>query len=66
MIARRVGAATRRQARHSTGVLYSYWENLGVDEYFWGYRPQASIGLIPNTYLPKATTVSRRWSGLVT
>jgi len=46
-VARRVGAATRREARHSTGVLYSYWENLGGNEYYWAYRSAASIGLIP-------------------
>jgi flavin-dependent dehydrogenase len=61
-IARRVGAATRRQARHSTGVLYSYWENLGVDEYYWGYRPQASIGLIPTNNHATCVFVSVPWA----
>jgi len=35
------------EARHSTGVLYSYWENRGGNEYYWAYRSAASIGLIP-------------------
>ena len=60
-IARRVGAATRRQARHSTGVLYSYWEKLDVDEYYWGYRPQASIGLIPTNHHATCVFVSVPW-----
>ncbi len=46
-IARRVGAATLRVARHSTVVLYSYWQGLDSDGYLWGYRKEASIGLIP-------------------
>jgi menaquinone-9 beta-reductase len=61
-IARRVGAATRREARHSTGVLYSYWEKLEVDEYYWGYRPQASIGLIPTNHNATCVFVSVPWS----
>jgi menaquinone-9 beta-reductase len=46
-IARRVGALTLREARHSTGVLYTYWLGLDGDAYLWGYRNDASIGLIP-------------------
>lgn len=46
-IARRVGAATLREARHSTGVLYTYWLGLDSDAYLWGYQKDASIGLIP-------------------
>ena len=46
-IARRVGAATLREAHHSTGVLYTYWLGLGGDAYYWGYRKDASVGLIP-------------------
>jgi 2-polyprenyl-6-methoxyphenol hydroxylase-like FAD-dependent oxidoreductase len=61
-IARLVGVATRREARHSTGVLYSYWENLEVGEYYWGYRPQASIGLIPTNDNATCVFVSVPWS----
>jgi 2-polyprenyl-6-methoxyphenol hydroxylase-like FAD-dependent oxidoreductase len=60
-IARRVGAATRREARHSTGVLYSYWEKLDVQEYYWGYRPQASVGLIPTNHNATCVFVSAPW-----
>ena len=34
-IAQRVGAACVVEGRHSAGVLYSYWEGLPVDGYYW-------------------------------
>jgi menaquinone-9 beta-reductase len=46
-IARRVHAPRVVEGRHSTGVLYSYWEGLPVDGYCWWFRPGASIGAIP-------------------
>ena len=46
-IARRVDAARVVEGRHATGVLYSYWEGLPVDGYYWWFRPGASIGAIP-------------------
>jgi flavin-dependent dehydrogenase len=46
-IARRVAAAPVVEGRHSTGVLYSYWEDLPVDGYYWRYQPNTSIGAIP-------------------
>ena len=46
-VARRVGAATLREAQHSTGVLFTYWEGLGGDAYYWGYRKDAAVGMIP-------------------
>jgi 2-polyprenyl-6-methoxyphenol hydroxylase-like FAD-dependent oxidoreductase len=60
-IARRVGAATLRQARHSTGVLYSYWQDLNADAYYWGYRPQASVGVIPTNDGAACVFVSVSW-----
>ena len=47
IIAQRVGAARVVEGRHSTGVLYSYWEDLPVDGYYWRFRTGASIGAIP-------------------
>ena len=46
-IAQRVGAANIVEGRHATGVLFSYWEGLPVEGYYWGYRKGASIGAIP-------------------
>jgi len=46
-IAQRVGAARIVEGRHATGVLYSYWENLPVDGYYWRFRQNGSIGAIP-------------------
>jgi flavin-dependent dehydrogenase len=46
-IAQRVGAARIVDGRHATGVLYSYWEDLPVDGYYWRFRPNGSIGAIP-------------------
>lgn len=60
-VARRVGAVTRRAASHSTGVLYSYWEQLDVDEFYWGYRSQASIGLIPTNHNATCVFVAVPW-----
>ena len=35
------------EGRHATGVLYSYWEGLPVDGYYWKFQTDASIGTIP-------------------
>jgi 2-polyprenyl-6-methoxyphenol hydroxylase-like FAD-dependent oxidoreductase len=42
-----VGAANVVEGRHATGALFSYWEGLPVEGYYWGYRKGASIGAIP-------------------
>jgi 2-polyprenyl-6-methoxyphenol hydroxylase-like FAD-dependent oxidoreductase len=47
IVAQRVGAARVVEGRHSAGVLYSYWEDLPVDGYYWRFRTGASIGAIP-------------------
>src|SRR5688572_14162506 len=49
-IAQRVGAPAIVQGRHSTGVLYSYWEDLPADGYYWRFRTSASIGVIPTNH----------------
>ena len=49
-IAQRVGAARVVEGRHSTGVLYSYWEGLPVDGYYWRFQTGASIGAIPTNH----------------
>jgi flavin-dependent dehydrogenase len=46
-IAERVGAPVIVTGRHSAGTLYSYWEDLAVDGYHWGFRPGVSMGAIP-------------------
>jgi flavin-dependent dehydrogenase len=46
-IAQRVGAARVVEGRHSAGVLYSYWERLPGEGYYWRFQPGASIGAIP-------------------
>jgi flavin-dependent dehydrogenase len=46
-IARRVGAEPVLEGRHATGVLYTYWEGLQSDAFYWGYRHEAGIGVIP-------------------
>jgi flavin-dependent dehydrogenase len=46
-IAQRVGAARVVEGRHATGALYSYWEALPVDGYYWRFHTDASIGAIP-------------------
>jgi flavin-dependent dehydrogenase len=49
-IAQRVGAARVVEGLHSTGVLYSYWEHLPVDGYYWRFQTGASIGAIPTNH----------------
>jgi flavin-dependent dehydrogenase len=46
-IAQRVGAARVLEGRHSTGVLYSYWEGLPCDGFYWRFVRSASMGAIP-------------------
>jgi 2-polyprenyl-6-methoxyphenol hydroxylase-like FAD-dependent oxidoreductase len=41
-----VGAKTYRTARHTTSVLFSYWEGTGFDGYHWYFRPGVSAGSI--------------------
>jgi flavin-dependent dehydrogenase len=61
-IARRVGAATLREARHATAVLYTYWEGLAGEGYYWGYRKDVSVGLIPTNDGATCLFVSVPWS----
>jgi len=46
-IAQRVGAVCVVEGRHSTGVLYGYWEGLPVDGFYWRFERGAAIGAIP-------------------
>jgi flavin-dependent dehydrogenase len=50
MIAERVGAAAVVEGRHSTGVLYSYWEDCPVDGYYWRFQTGVSLGAIPTNH----------------
>jgi 2-polyprenyl-6-methoxyphenol hydroxylase-like FAD-dependent oxidoreductase len=49
-IAQRVGAERVVEGRHRTGVLFSYWEDLPVDGYYWRFQTGASIGAIPTNH----------------
>jgi 2-polyprenyl-6-methoxyphenol hydroxylase-like FAD-dependent oxidoreductase len=46
-VAQHVGAPRVVEGRYAAGVLYSYWENLPVDGYYWRFQTDASIGAIP-------------------
>jgi flavin-dependent dehydrogenase len=46
-IAQRVGAANVVEGTHATGNLYSYWEGLPADGYYWRFVTEGSIGAIP-------------------
>jgi flavin-dependent dehydrogenase len=46
-VAERVGAANVVTGRYSTGTLYTYWENLPIDGYYWRFQTTASLGAIP-------------------
>ena len=47
IVAQCVGAPRLLEGRHATGVLYSYWEGLPVDGYYWRFLTDVSIGAIP-------------------
>ena len=42
-----VGAEQYRTAGYSTGSVFSYWSNTGIEGYHWYYRPGVSVGAIP-------------------
>jgi flavin-dependent dehydrogenase len=46
-VAERVGAVNVVTGRYSTGTLYTYWENLSIDGYYWRFQTTASLGAIP-------------------
>ena len=46
-VAQHAGAPCLVEGRHAAGVLYSYWENLPIDGYYWRFQADASIGAIP-------------------
>jgi flavin-dependent dehydrogenase len=46
-VARLVGAATMREGRGSSAIVYGYWTGLELTGYEWFYRPGGSAGLIP-------------------
>src|SRR5262245_19163122 len=46
-VAQAVGAADLAVGRHSAAFLYSYWENLPVDGYYWRFQSGVSLGAIP-------------------
>jgi flavin-dependent dehydrogenase len=49
-VAKQVGATDIVAGRHSAGVLYSYWDDLPVEGYYWRFQPHASIGAIPTNH----------------
>jgi len=57
-IADRVGAVRTVEGRYATGVLYSYWEGLPVDGYYWRFHNGASLGAIPTNNRVTCLTVS--------
>jgi 2-polyprenyl-6-methoxyphenol hydroxylase-like FAD-dependent oxidoreductase len=46
-VAQAIGAADLVVGRHSAAFLYSYWENLPVDGYYWRFQSGVSLGAIP-------------------
>jgi flavin-dependent dehydrogenase len=49
-VARAVGAPTVREARHTSGIVYGYWQGLALDGYQWRYVPGASTGAVPTDH----------------
>jgi len=46
-IAAAVGSPDLVRGRAAAGILYSYWEDVPVDGYYWRFVPNASLGAIP-------------------
>lgn len=49
-IAQRVAAPIIVEGRHATGNLYSYWEGVPVDGYYWRFVAEGSTGAIPTNH----------------
>jgi menaquinone-9 beta-reductase len=47
IVAQAVGAADLVAGRHSAAFLYSYWEHLPFDGYYWRFQSGVSLGAIP-------------------
>ncbi len=46
-VSRMVGAQTTLEARHTSALVYGYWEGLPAEGYHWHYRYGVSSGMIP-------------------
>jgi flavin-dependent dehydrogenase len=46
-IAQKVGAASLVEGRHATASLYSYWEGVPAEGYYWVFRNTGGLGAIP-------------------
>lgn len=46
-IAKLVGARAILTGSHAAGVLYAYWQDLPIGDYYWKFDRSASIGAIP-------------------
>ena len=49
-VARAIGADDVVGGHHSTASLYSYWEDLAVDGYYWRFVDGVSLGAIPTNH----------------
>jgi len=49
-IAEKVGAARVVEGHHSAAVLYSYWDGLPVDGFYWRFGSGVSLGAIPTNH----------------
>ena len=62
-VASLAGAEVYRAGRHATGVIYAYWQNVGIQEYRWCFGPGVAVGVIPTndgrTCVFAATTARR-------
>jgi len=46
-IAQRLPAATLVTGKYKTATLYTYWQGLNVDGYYWRFAPGNGMGAIP-------------------
>lgn len=61
-IARRVGTANVVEGRWATATLYSYWDGLPVDGYYWRFQAGTSLGAIPTNDGATCVSVSVPWT----
>jgi len=47
LIASMVGAPSILEARHTSAIVYGYWEGLPAEGYHWHYREGVGSGIIP-------------------
>ena len=61
-VARLAGAATQREGRHATAVVFGYFSDIELADFHWWYRPGIGAGVIPTNVAGTASLLRCRRS----